>query len=154
MLLFLLSFIILPLQSLSLALTLNNRATTIETNTELGLGAYIHIPFCRRRCFYCDFPIEVVGERKSTIYSEGESYINYLIKDIYTTMPILSNNPLSTVHKSSFNSIYFGGGTPSLMPPSLIERVLKALSQYIPIADDCEITMETDPGTLHTFTAI
>ena len=154
MLLFLLSFILLPLQSLSLALTLNNRAKTIETNTELGLGAYIHIPFCRRRCFYCDFPIEVVGERKSTIYSEGESYINYLIKDIHTTMPILSNNPLSTAHKSSFNSIYFGGGTPSLMPPSLIERVLKALSQYIPIAYDCEITMETDPGTLHTFTAI
>ena len=69
-------------------------------------------------------------------------------------MHILLNNPLSGLHKSSFNSIYFGGGTPSLMPPSLIERVLKALAHYIPIAEDCEITMETDPGKLHTIITI
>ena len=149
MLLFLLSFIIQPWQILSLTLTVNRAINTIDIDTKVDVGAYIHIPFCRRRCFYCDFPIEVVGERKSTINSEGESYINYLMKDIHTTMPILLNNPLSTLRKSSFGSIYFGGGTPSLMPPSLIDRVLKALSQYIPIADDCEITMETDPGKLH-----
>lgn len=71
-------------------------------------GIYIHIPFCRRRCFYCDFPIQVVGNRESTIRNEGSAYINTLIDDIHNTMTGSSYKPL-------VDTIYFGGGTPSLL---------------------------------------
>jgi coproporphyrinogen III oxidase-like Fe-S oxidoreductase len=75
-------------------------------------GIYIHIPFCRRRCFYCDFPINVVGERSSTQLSRSQEYTNYLLKEIQQTSKLLHSIPSP---QSQIDSIYFGGGTPSLL---------------------------------------
>ena len=75
-------------------------------------GAYIHIPFCRRRCFYCDFPIKVVGERITTRQKESDDYTDIIIKEINFTN---INNM-----KANLDTIYFGGGTPSLLSDSCI----------------------------------
>ncbi|MBD2066900.1 coproporphyrinogen III oxidase [Leptolyngbya sp. FACHB-671] len=101
-------------------------------------AAYVHIPFCRRRCFYCDFPISVVGDR-----TQGENsgaiaqYINGLNQEILTTPSF--GQPLQTV--------FFGGGTPSLLSVGQLEQILKVLDQQFGIASSAEISIEIDPGT-------
>ena len=100
-------------------------------------SAYIHIPFCRRRCYYCDFPISVMGEKtRSTMVEE---YIAALIKDIQLTAS--TYQPLKTV--------FFGGGTPSLLSPQQLSRIIKAIAFRFGIAKDAEISMEIDPGTFN-----
>jgi hypothetical protein len=77
---------------------------------ETSNGVYIHVPFCRRRCYYCDFPIKVIGERESTRKSSGEEYTELLVKDI--SLWSLANS----ANNIKVDTIYFGGGTPSLLP--------------------------------------
>lgn len=101
-------------------------------------AAYIHIPFCRRRCYYCDFAITVTGDRalenNSTMVVD---YVNYLQQEIKS---IPANN-------SSLQTIFFGGGTPSLLPVAKLEEILTTVAQNLGIANDAEISMEIDPGT-------
>lgn len=102
-------------------------------------SAYIHIPFCRRRCYYCDFPITVLGDSATYKISPSiKDYINNLCQEILIT-PRFSQAKLQTV--------FFGGGTPSLLPVSEVERVLATLNQHFGIADNAEISIEIDPGT-------
>ena len=102
-------------------------------------AAYIHIPFCRRRCFYCDFAISVVGDHKRGDTSKTIStYIETLIAEIEAT-PVLSNQPLETV--------FFGGGTPSLLAPEQVDRILNVINDRFGIAGAAEISMEMDPAT-------
>ncbi len=101
-------------------------------------AAYIHIPFCRRRCFYCDFPISVVGNSGGKSASiMVEEYIAALIKDIQLTPP--TEKPLQTV--------FFGGGTPSLLSPQQLIQIIQAIASHFGIAHNAEISMEIDPGT-------
>ncbi|AUT01394.1 coproporphyrinogen III oxidase [Nostoc sp. CENA543] len=101
-------------------------------------SAYIHIPFCRRRCFYCDFPVFVVGDRLRGENSSGISrYVDILCQEI-ATAPVLSQ-PLTT--------IFFGGGTPSLLSTEQLAQILKILEKQFGIAANAEISMEVDPGT-------
>ncbi|MBD0337276.1 MAG: coproporphyrinogen III oxidase [Cyanobacteria bacterium Co-bin13] len=101
-------------------------------------SAYVHIPFCRRRCFYCDFPITVLGDRKRGENSGTiEHYIEMLCREI-AIAPALGL-PLQTV--------FFGGGTPSLLSVPQLEQVLTALDHRFGIASKAEISMEMDPGT-------
>lgn len=100
-------------------------------------AAYIHIPFCRRRCYYCDFPISVLGDRTSGDNSGSiQQYIKVLTQEIHQTPP---GQPLKTV--------FFGGGTPSLMSPSQLETVLTCLDNHFGLDPDAEISLEVDPGT-------
>ena len=103
-------------------------------------AVYIHIPFCRRRCYYCDFPISVVGDKggKSAGFMV-EEYIAALIKDIKLTTSV--NQPVKTV--------FFGGGTPSLLSPRELSQIIKAIALQFGIATDAEISMEIDPGTFN-----
>jgi putative oxygen-independent coproporphyrinogen III oxidase len=101
-------------------------------------AAYIHIPFCRRRCYYCDFPISVVGDRTQGDDSGAiVQYINVLNQEILTTPSW--GQPLQTV--------FFGGGTPSLLSVGQLEQVLKGLDQQFGIDSSAEISIEIDPGT-------
>ncbi|MGB7415730.1 MAG: radical SAM family heme chaperone HemW, partial [Thermosynechococcaceae cyanobacterium] len=101
-------------------------------------SAYIHIPFCRRRCFYCDFPISVVGDRQRGETSEVmETYVNALCKEIEVTPR--EGKPLQT--------IFFGGGTPSLLSVKQLEVILSTLQNCFGFAAHPEISMEMDPGT-------
>ena len=102
-------------------------------------SAYIHIPFCRRRCFYCDFAITVIGEKKrGHTSSTMATYVETLLKEIAAT-PIHDEKPLKTV--------FFGGGTPSLLSVSQVEVILAVIARRFGIASDAEITMEMDPAT-------
>lgn len=103
----------------------------------MATSAYIHIPFCRRRCHYCDFPIEVVGNSVRTKKLTIDEYIDVLCREIGRTLS--REIPLETV--------FFGGGTPSLLSPSQLARILTCLRERFGIATDAEISIEIDPGT-------
>lgn len=101
-------------------------------------SAYLHIPFCRRRCYYCDFPISVIGDRawgdNSTAIAD---YVTVLCREIERAPQF--GKPLKT--------IFFGGGTPSLLSVSQLKRILKALERRLGISAAAEISIEMDPGT-------
>ncbi|MBD1914458.1 MULTISPECIES: radical SAM family heme chaperone HemW [Cyanophyceae] len=102
-------------------------------------SAYVHIPFCRRRCFYCDFPISVLGnQQRGETSGTVESYVDRLCEEIAAT-PKLNEHPLQTV--------FFGGGTPSLLSVPQLEQILAQIDQHFGIAPTAEISMEMDPGT-------
>ncbi|OSO91851.1 coproporphyrinogen III oxidase [Cylindrospermopsis raciborskii CENA303] len=101
-------------------------------------AAYVHIPFCRRRCFYCDFPVYVTGHRVTGEASHTISqYVDNICHEISIT-PTFSQ-PLKTV--------FFGGGTPSLLSAKQIEQILSSLEQRFAMEAKIEISMEIDPGT-------
>ncbi|WP_069790262.1 radical SAM family heme chaperone HemW [Cyanobacterium sp. IPPAS B-1200] len=102
-------------------------------------SAYIHIPFCRRRCFYCDFPITVLGNNAGGKYSPWQrEYVDFLCQEILTINNIKSV-PLETV--------FFGGGTPSLLAVEGLEKILVTLENHFSFAQNIEISMEIDPAT-------
>lgn len=118
-------------------------------------SVYIHIPFCRQRCYYCNFPINIVGDGKNAQASESYSYTKLILNEIDMTMKHGGTSYLSSTSKDTIaetkaiclNSVYFGGGTPSLLPLSCVESILKKLDQYFGIDASTEITFEMDPGT-------
>lgn len=105
-------------------------------------SAYVHLPFCKRRCFYCDFPVTVLGSKAGQGVPQGMlDYVQLLESEIACT-PSQASSPLETV--------FFGGGTPSLIPPQLLSRILQALDKQYSISSQAEISMEADPGTFDT----
>ncbi|MDJ0578532.1 radical SAM family heme chaperone HemW [Crocosphaera sp.] len=104
----------------------------------IPVSAYLHIPFCRRRCYYCDFPISVLGDKTNSNTSGSVAeYVEFLCEEIKITPSY--NFPLKTV--------FFGGGTPSLLPPRYLDKILATLEQHFGICADAEISLEMDPGT-------
>lgn len=94
-------------------------------------GVYVHIPFCSSRCSYCDF---ATGLYQGEL---AERYVRGLVNEIQN-----SRYTCETV-----DTIYFGGGTPSLLAPSQLERILAALYDKFTIAAETEITLEINPGS-------
>ncbi|MEO0834421.1 MAG: radical SAM family heme chaperone HemW [Cyanobacteria bacterium J06642_3] len=121
----------------NISLTNSQTNSLVSSSLTTPTAAYIHIPFCRRRCYYCDFPISVVGDQGRSTSTMVQDYLNALISEIQLAAP--STTPLKT--------IFFGGGTPSLLSPSQLEQVVKAIAAQLGIASDAEISMEIDPGT-------
>src|SRR5258706_1176801 len=95
-------------------------------------GVYLHIPFCRSHCSYCDF---ATGMYEGEL---AERYVSSLIREIAKWSEV--DNP------SSVDTIYFGGGTPSLLAPSQIERILAAVHDHFEVIDCPEVTIELNPG--------
>ena len=103
-------------------------------------SAYLHIPFCRRRCYYCDFPISVLGDKTDIETSPSiNEYVEILCSEILNTPN----------YGDDLSTIFFGGGTPSLLPVSCLEKILLALTKRFGIAQDAEISLEIDPGTFN-----
>ena len=100
----------------------------------MQIGLYFHIPFCASKCYYCDF----LSFPKQ---NNQERYIEALIEEIENVSDRL---PLET----SVKSIFIGGGTPTVLPPFLLERLLKAIVTHFKIESLCEWTIEANPGTL------
>ncbi|MBD2517223.1 coproporphyrinogen III oxidase [Nostoc sp. FACHB-973] len=104
----------------------------------IASSAYVHIPFCRRRCFYCDFPVSVVGDRlRGETSGTISQYVEVLCQEIAMTPAF--GQPLKT--------IFFGGGTPSLLSTGQLQRILTELEGRFGIASGVEISMEMDPAT-------
>jgi putative oxygen-independent coproporphyrinogen III oxidase len=104
-------------------------------------SAYLHIPFCHRRCFYCDFPVVPLGDRAGGERGEPGSasiaaYLALLQQEIAASPP---GPPLATV--------YFGGGTPSLLTPDQVAALLNALRRRYGLAPGAEISLELDPAS-------
>ncbi len=103
-------------------------------------SAYVHIPFCHRRCFYCDFAVVPLGDRAGGAGGSGStSIVNYLAQlhaEIALSPP---GPPLATV--------YIGGGTPSLLTPVQISAVLESLKRQYGLQQGAEVTLEMDPAS-------
>lgn len=105
-----------------------------------ALSAYIHVPFCRKRCFYCDFPITVVGDKppnKDNGFGTIARYIGFLCREIKATPSC----------GKSLETVFFGGGTPSLLSVQQLGAILETLDCQFGISADAEISMEVDPAT-------
>ena len=109
-------------------------------------GAYLHIPFCRRRCYYCNFPIKVVGDRASTQLAETEAYVDLLLREIAAAAPEWGEQQQQQ-SPAQLETVYFGGGTPSLLTPGQVTKILRALDVNFGILPQAEVTLEMDPGT-------
>ena len=99
------------------------------------LSLYIHLPWCVRKCPYCDFNSHRAGDAPPR-----QRYIEALLKDL--------SREAAQAHGRTIESIFLGGGTPSLFSPDEIKTLLKGVRALFVIAEDAEITMEANPGTV------
>ena len=98
------------------------------------LALYVHIPWCVKKCPYCDFNSHTAGPTLPE-----EDYVDALLADLDADLAQVHNRPLS--------SIFFGGGTPSLFSAKALGRLLEGVERRVPFAADIEITLEANPGT-------
>lgn len=96
-------------------------------------GIYIHIPFCKQKCYYCDF-ISFAGKEEMI-----EEYINSLKKEIKHTLN----------SKDKIDTIYIGGGTPSVIDSKYIIEILQEIYNIVGLDEDREVTIEINPGTVN-----
>ncbi len=107
-------------------------------------GIYLHIPFCKSRCSYCDFATDVFKNAETV-----ERYVNALCKEISNSrfqIPDTENQKPKT--KNQIETIYFGGGTPSLLSPKQLERILNSIHKKFSVEPEIELTMELNPATM------
>ena len=102
------------------------------------LSLYIHFPWCIRKCPYCDFNSHEVRDG-----IPEDAYIDALLADLQQDTELLAG-------KQPLQSIFMGGGTPSLFSPAALERLLAGVKRLLPLAEDCEITLEANPGTFES----
>src|SRR5262249_37159411 len=101
----------------------------------MNAGIYIHIPFCNTKCNYCSFVIRpwdaAVAERyRRALVSELEQYFS------------------ATTSFDRTDTIFFGGGTPGIVPSDHVAELLETLRRFVAVSDDCEISLEANPGDL------
>lgn len=109
-------------------------------------GVYLHIPFCRSRCSYCDFATDVYKNSETV-----ERYVFALVKEIENFEP--GNFTGLKISANAVDTIYFGGGTPSLLAPNQVEKILNSVYKKFAVAENSEITMEMNPATVTPETA-
>ncbi len=125
-------------------------------------GVYIHIPFCKSRCSYCDFATDVYRDSGAV-----ERYVDALCREVRTAcvsgrpvssalgqaarvqdLDIVPNWPPADAGGSDIDTIYFGGGTPSLLEPDQVQRILDSVLSVFSVVNNPEITMEMNPATV------
>lgn len=124
-------------------LTVRHNASLNNTTIPSPTSAYVHLPFCRKRCHYCDFPVVALGSCLTQTQEEDPRILNYIqlvCREIKATNIESNRNP-------PLETVFFGGGTPSLIPPRLVSLVLDTLRSKFGVCLDAEISMEMDPGT-------
>jgi len=99
------------------------------------LGLYVHLPWCVKKCPYCDF-----NSHQLKTARPPADYFDSLLRDFDRELPMLAGRRVE--------SVFFGGGTPSLFEPRQFAHLLSALRRRIAFADDAEITLEANPGTI------
>ena len=113
------------------------------------LSVYVHLPWCLKKCPYCDFnsheyrspvPTASLMQVQATPVALPEAaYLDALCADIESSLPLVWGRPV--------HSVFIGGGTPSLFSPAGIARLISDLRARLPLVPDCEITLEANPGT-------
>lgn len=97
-------------------------------------GIYIHVPFCKKACTYCDFH-----------FTTSTKYLNEMVDAICREIALKKDR----LAGQQIGSIYFGGGTPSVLPNDALQKIFATLEQHFSIASDAEVTLETNPDDLH-----
>lgn len=108
------------------------------------IGIYVHIPFCKHKCYYCDF---ISYANKESLV---ERYINVLIReitDVATGNRLDYENGIDELF--NVNTIYIGGGTPSFIESKYIVNIISTIKEYFKINENAEITLEINPGTVN-----
>ena len=106
------------------------------------LSLYVHLPWCLKKCPYCDFNShewQGAGSGGASRSIPEQRYLDALMADLETALPLIWGRPV--------HSIFIGGGTPSLFSPQAIDRLLGDIRARLPLVADCEITLEANPGT-------
>jgi oxygen-independent coproporphyrinogen-3 oxidase len=111
------------------------RPGTLQLTALPPLSLYVHLPWCIRKCPYCDFN----SHEMRVAELPEQRYLDALMADLEAALPLIWGR---TVH-----SIFIGGGTPSLFSPDAIDRLLGGIRARLRLAADCEITLEANPGT-------
>ena len=111
------------------------RAGTLQLAALPPLSLYVHLPWCIKKCPYCDFNSHEMARAELP----EQRYIDALIADLEASLPLIWGR--------SVHSIFIGGGTPSLFSPAAIDRLLAELRARLRLDADCEITLEANPGT-------
>jgi len=97
-------------------------------------GAYVHVPFCAHKCHYCDFYSFVDTESRQGAFVERLEAEMHAVAERFIRMPL--------------ETVFFGGGTPTLLDPPLLSRMLVSMRRLLPLAPDVEITVEANPETV------
>jgi oxygen-independent coproporphyrinogen-3 oxidase len=100
----------------------------------MAIGVYLHIPFCKSRCSYCDFATDIYRDSGAV-----QRYVDALCREIEGDT---NGNAITA------DTIYFGGGTPSLLTPQQVEKILRVVREKFSITDGAEVTMEMNPATV------
>lgn len=113
----------------------------VTTDDAMPFGVYLHVPFCRVRCGYCDFNTYTAGELRG---ARQDEYADTLLREVELARGVLeragSLRPASTV--------FFGGGTPTLLPPGDLGRMLEGVREAFGVAPGAEVTVEANPDTV------
>ena len=102
------------------------------------LSLYVHLPWCLKKCPYCDFNSHAWRGGERDALPEAR-YVDALIRDLEASLPFVWGRGVHTV--------FIGGGTPSLFSPTSIERLVDAIRARLPLDPGCEISLEANPGT-------
>jgi putative oxygen-independent coproporphyrinogen III oxidase len=111
------------------------RPGTLQLSALPPLSLYVHLPWCLKKCPYCDFNSHELSRQDLP----EQRYVDAVVADLEAALPLIWGR---TVH-----SIFIGGGTPSMFSPAAIERLLSDLRARLRLEPNCEITMEANPGT-------
>jgi oxygen-independent coproporphyrinogen-3 oxidase len=111
------------------------RPGTLQLQTLPPLALYVHLPWCLKKCPYCDFNSHEV--RGADL--PEQPYLSALMADLETALPLIWGR--------SVQSVFIGGGTPSLFSPAAIDQLLAGIRARLKLAPDAEITLEANPGT-------
>src|ERR1035441_1460417 len=101
------------------------------------LSLYVHVPWCIRKCPYCDFNSHAVRGSRDDL--PQQRYVDALVADLEAALPLVWGRRI--------HMIFIGGGTPSLFEPAQVERLLAAIRARLPLEPGCEVTLEANPGS-------
>ena len=110
-------------------------ATALEFRVSPPLALYVHVPWCVQKCPYCDF-----NSHEANGAIPEREYVDALIADLQSALPLIWGRPVQTV--------FFGGGTPSLLSPAAVDELIAAFRALAMLSPEAEVTLEANPGTV------
>ena len=113
------------------------RTGTLQLSALPPLSLYVHLPWCIKKCPYCDFNSHGWGQEQGAL--PEQTYLQALFADLEASLPLIWGRPVY--------SIFIGGGTPSLFSPQAVADLISGLRARLPLEAGCEITLEANPGT-------
>ena len=114
------------------------RPGTLQLAALPPLSLYVHLPWCLKKCPYCDFNSHERATGTDWV-AQQHRYVDAVVADLEASLPLIWGRPV--------HSVFFGGGTPSLFAPELIDRLIASVRARVHLAPDGEITLEANPGT-------